>query len=808
MCAAAGLAVSCQLALAQPAEQQPPDPIDPPAPVQDPALSPFEGRLIREVALEGLTSVPEQLVRNVVRATPGTPLDVDTVRRDVRDITRLSRFSAVEARIRPLEDGSVILVYVLREADIIVDVQVAGNTQVTDEEIRSRVRLRDTVIDEFRIGQARNAIVELYREKGYYLADVDVDREVLEEQGVLLFRITEGERVRVKDIRFKGFAAYKPRDLIPRVESETAGIFTTGALDTQSLERDVASIIEFYKDRGHLDIRADYQLIFAPDGREVIVEFLIQEGEVYTMRNLIVTTPERGLDPENVPLNVYTPGQIAGLLPIKRGDVYSIGRIQEGILSVENAYREMGYQDVRISRADARVTGAPEVDLVLRISEGQRFLMDRPLTKGNELSQQKLILREAGLRPGKPLNLTRERRFGQLITKAEQDIIESGYFDPRSVSVTVLPESPDRPGYRDVLVEVEETNTGSVGFGAGVTSDAGVTGIFNLNQDNFDITDTPDSLGELLLGRAFRGGGQTFNLTLAPGTELQTYTVSLSDPYLFETDYTGSVLGQFREREFEDYDEQRLTARLSLGRRYGDRWLAQVFTRLENVNISNIDQFGTTDLFDVEGDNAISSVGVSLTRTSANSRFRPTRGARIALSAEYVAGDFNFTKLGAEHKVFLPIYEDFLGKTTVFSLSTQVNYIPEGPEETPLFERFYLGGRSFRGFDFRTISPKGTTAVNGLPSDDPVGGTWSFFLGAEIEHPIVGQDIAMVAFIDSGTVTDDPGFEDYRVSGGLGLRLYLSALSPAPFAFDFGFPIVSQEQDKERVFTFSFDIPF
>ena len=57
-------------------------------------------------------------------------------------------------------------------------------------------------------------------------------------------------------------------------------------------------------------------------------------------------------------------------------------------------------------------------------------------------------------------------------------------------------------------------------------------------------------------------------------------------------------------------------------------------------------------------------------------------------------------------------------------------------------------------------------------------------------------------------MTNDPGFEDYRVSVGIGLRLYFPQLSPAPLAFDFGFPVLKEDTDEDRLFTFSIDLPF
>jgi hypothetical protein len=68
--------------------------------------------------------------------------------------------------------------------------------------------------------------------------------------------------------------------------------------------------------------------------------------------------------------------------------------------------------------------------------------------------------------------------------------------------------------------------------------------------------------------------------------------------------------------------------------------------------------------------------------------------------------------------------------------------------------------------------------------------------------------LAGVAFIDSGTVTDEVGFDQYRVSVGIGLRLYIPQFGPAPLAFDFAVPLMKQDTDETQVFSFSAEIPF
>lgn len=781
--------------------------------IDDESIVPYQDRPIREIRLEGVPADEQQLVRNQIRSRAGSPLSADSVREDVQRLNRLGRFRRILAKAQAYDDGSIALIYEFVRTPIIRDVAASGNRQVSDQDIASVISLlKDTPVDEFQLGNAKARILKLYRDKGYFTADVTIDQKELE-VGTVLFKITEGERLRVKDIRFDGAASFSEKELMPAIKTRTAGVFASGPVDPEVLDQDVAGIIAFYKDRGYLDVQADRQLIFAPTGREAIVKFIVREGQVYTLRSVKVESATPGAKPgERVPLAVFSANQIAGLLTIKAGDAYSVDKLRNSMDELENAYTRMGYVDIRIDRLEKRDPDKPEVDLFLRVREGERAMTGLVKISGNDVTQKKIIARELREQvPDRPLNLTFRRTIGERkILDSEQRLSDLRLFEPQSVKVTVQPEDPINPGYRDLLVEVKETNTGSLSFGAAVTSDAGVVGTLGLTQRNFDLFDVPDSAGELFTGQAFRGAGQTFDIQLQPGTETQTYQISVSDPHLFDSEYGGSASAYFRSREYDDYDEERLGTRLGIGRRLGERWNASVFMRYENVDVSNVSDDSIQDLFDVEGKSTLSGLGFRLVRSTVDSRFRPSRGTRFEAEIERVGaigGDYEFTKLSAEHQVFLTVAEDFLGYKTVLQLKLATGYIPEGTDETPIFERYFLGGRSFRGFDFRTISPKGFNQAGDL-TNDPAGGTFSFFAGAEIERPVFKELVSVAAFIDTGTVTDELGFDEYRVSAGFGVRLYVPALTPVPFAFDFGFPIIKHFGDQEKVFSFSFDIPF
>ena len=805
----------------------------------DDRLAPYEGRLIREVRLlrrvgkdtppESLDQATEGLVRNQIRSAAGAPFNPAASRGDITRLNRLARFRTVSATVEPLSDGSIILTYLFQEQPIIIDVQVVGNRKLNDDQIGAEINiLADTPIDQFQIDRASRRIEELYRAKGYYLARVTVDQEELKKTGILLFRVREGQRVRVTDLRFEGNRAFTPRELKSSLKTKKAGLLDKGRLDDETLSQDVDGLIRFYKDHGYLDIRADRHVLLAPNGKEAIVTYIIDEGPRYTLRRVDVFYPALAelyptvreatahagpgqsvlvLDEKNVAvyrMGRFTPEQIAGLMSIKPGDVYAADKLDASVRAVTTAYGKLGYTEARVERVELRDLSEPVVDLRLVVVEGKQALTGQVIISGNEVTRHEVIRRHVRVKPDRPLDST-------AIADTKRRLENTRLFAPQSVKVTVQDPDPSEPSYRDVLVEIEEHTTGSFNFGAAVNSDAGVVGQISLEERNFDITDTPDSFSELIRGRSFRGAGQTFKIALMPGDRVQTYSVSLSEPHLMDSDYIGSGQASFRRRLFTDYDEERLTGTIGFGRRFGTRWEGALNIRAESVKLQNIAEDAPNDVFDVQDRNLLTGVGLSLTRTTLDRRFRPSRGARTELGVLQVGilgGDFNFTRFRAKHIVYLKLHETFLGQQTILSFETRASYIPQGPDEVPIYERLYLGGRSFRGFGFRGISPIGIRHDTQTPGDDHVGGTWSFFLGAQIQQPIWKDNVSIVGFIDSGTVTNDIGFENYRVSVGTGIRVYLPQLSPAPLAFDFGFPIAKEPNDDTRLLTFTIDVPF
>ncbi|MBL9030338.1 MAG: BamA/TamA family outer membrane protein [Phycisphaerae bacterium] len=818
---------------------------------------PYEGRVIRAVVIRRpladkpgeyapVSAATAQLARNQIRSLEGREFRRDRADEDLARLTRLGLFKTIRSEVQLNGDGSVTVYVTVTERALVQDVQVVGNRQLTDQDLLAVLDvIPGTPVDRLQIDRGARAIEGAYRTKGFYGVRVEADSKELDESAIVLYRVVEGERVKVMGVRFDGNRTFTNRELSRQIKTTVAiPVLERGPLDDDVRKSDESAITQFYRDRGYLDARVSSRVQPSPNGKEAIVTFLIDEGPRYTLRSVRVwfTTPE-ALDqyarraPASPSPGVTTPGarpayltpeqmreigrsplsaeQVMGIMSIKPGDVYSDDKVRRSVRLVQEAYsklghiRELGIQGVvpaGVEAKEVRDEARPEVDLILLIDEGKPAVVGTITVNGNEQTRASVVLREMRVAPERPLDMT-------ALSESVRRIENTRLFAPQTTRATVQREDPARPGVRDIAVEVAETNTGTFSFGAVVDSDGGLVGQIGLRERNFDVLDLPDSFGEFFSGRSFRGGGQTATLDLQPGVSRQTYTVSLAEPYLLDTDYTGSVSFTYRTERLREYDEQRYGPRIGLGRRFGTIWDGVVAARYESVKLSDIEPDAPTDYFDFAKRSSVAGLGIELRRTTIPpaERFRPTYGSRLELGAEQVGllgGDFEFTKLKLEYKTFFPVYESFLGYKTVVTLENRIAYIPQDKDEVPIYERYSMGGNSFRGFARRTIAPRGIRNDTGGVSDDPAFGTWSFFLGAEINQPVYQDIVSVVGFIDTGTVLDDPSLKDYRVAVGFGFRIYVRQLSPAPLAFDFGFPIVKEDRDRRRLFTFSIDLPY
>ena len=782
-----------------PAEPPPssPSPRTPPL-----AYNALRGRTVEDVRVLGNTQVSAAIILNVVRTRAGDKFDPATVEEDYQRIYSLKKFANVEAKAEPTAGNGVVVTFIVTEQKQIREIRFRGNTKVDTLTLLNTIDIAEgEAIDPFRLSLARQAILSLYQSKNHPYANVDFDRDRLSSTGELVFNITEGPNVRVRKVEFFGNRSFTDDKLKDQVQTKYwIWIFRAGTFDRETLDDDVAAVRRFYESKGFFDVKVGRKVTESPDQSEVRVTFMIDEGPRYIVEKVTI----RGN-------KVVSEAELLSKLKLTAGKPYDGAILQRDVREIIRAYSPFGFiYQPGSTDPDYLRLGDPKrpfepvrrifrqekgrVELVYDIHEGKPFKFGRILVKGNAKTQDKVVLREMRVAPGDKYNAAE-------ITDAIDRLRASPYFD----HVTITPIGDD-PEVRDIIVEVQEERTAQLGFGAGINSNGGLGGNITYEQRNFDISDWPDSFGEIFTDRSFIGAGQILRVTLEPGTRASNASIRFTEPWLFDQPYSFTGEAYWRDRVREDWDETRAGGRATIGKRWNYTWSTALTLRGEDVRIHDIED---TDLFfgglpfrsptvtAAEGHTTITSAALSLRRDTTNPGMLPYRGtnALVAWESYGVLGGPTFQKFTGSFDWYIPIHEDLLDRKTVFALRGDAGWIWG---DAPFFERFYAGGiGTVRGFRFRGISPR-----EGV-GEDPIGGDFSLTGTAELGFPLAGDNLRMVLFADAGTVEPEVEIGTIRTSVGFGFRLILPIFGQAPVALDFALPLTKDDEDDTEWFSFS-----
>jgi outer membrane protein assembly complex protein YaeT len=764
----------------------------PPAPLPDVPARPAPGAKVKvaDVKVQGNQNVPAERVLNIARTKPGSDYNQSVIDEDVRLIHGTGLFAHVSVRtFEHAGDRNAIDVYFLvtERPQTIKDIVYNGGQHLKLDELKNltHLRLGDPVVPYLNQEGCRAIVGKLY-EDGRPFATCELVEGDKPSDSRVVFNITEGPKVKVKHVEFVGQSFVNGEVLRSHIKTsrEFLGLFG-GKLNLFMVDYDVEELEKYYKAFGFHDAHVSRELQWEPDGKHVDLVFHINEG----VRYRVAGRPQVDGAGKELPQEV-----VQAIPRLAQGEYYDANKVKLDVRNIQDYYGATG-RDVRV-KEDAYFN--PETPGVCQV---HYQLVERPPARvaqvfivGNDVTRQNVILRTLppGLEPGQILQYPDLR-------VAERNLARLGIFENNGeTGVHPNVEVLNREGeeeYKDLLIHVQETKTGSLMFGAGVNSDLGLTGSIVLNEKNFDITRIPTSWDDFLSGRAFRGGGQELRIEAMPGTTIQRYSATWIEPHVLDTDFSLSVSGYYRDVAYNEDTESRLGTRITVGHRLNQYWTANATLRIEDVGVHDVPPWDPIDYQVAEGQHFLLGMGVGATRDTRDSFLRPTEGDILNLNFEQVTGDYAFPVLSADFSKYFTVYQraDQSGRH-VLAYHGQIAW--EGPN-APVYERFFAGGfRSMRGFEFRGVSPVGI-------NDIAVGGNFMLLNSLEYQIPIMANDkIWLVAFCDSGTVESSMEIKDYRVALGFGVRFVVPMLGPVPIALDFGFPIVKAQGDKEQVFSF------
>lgn len=690
-----------------------------------------------------------------------------------RDLERLVSKGLVSGNttvtVDPTGGDSVQVTFEVAAQNLLAGVGFRGNQSFTNQELSEETKLvGGQVLSDKAVSDAISKIRKYYQDERYPDVSVGYYYAKTERPGFvdLIITINEGKKINVVDIDFVGNTHYDSAQLRQEMKTKERGWLTwitkSGRLDREQMEDDLAAIVKFYRDHGYLRAQVvKVEQLGRGNDRKTNLTYKIHiyEGKRYKVNKI-----------KFGPTSVFSASELVPALSMYDGDSYSGQKVSDDVTMIRRYYGSRGYADAAvipdIQEVGTDSNGYGLIDIVYKINEGTPYRVGNISITGNTKSKDYVIRRELPLQSNDPLNAVD-------LETAQKRLTNLGYYEMVDVSQV----SSNRPGYRDVNIEVAEKRTGSLNVGVAFSSIESVYLFAGVTQSNFDLYDWG----------SFVGGGQRFAINGRVGTETQDVSVSWLDPWFLDRKLAlGTEVFYSNSTYFSDfYDQQNYGFAVSLRKSLGDLDSIKLEYRLERFNI---DPEWDAPIFfrEQKGISTRSHIELSYLYDSRDAQIFPRKGGKFEVLGGYsgLGGDVKTYNFGVNASYYWNLKWD-----TIFNINAGYATV-EGTDDdkfVPIFEREYLGGPyNMRGFRYRDVAPYNPD----LSGDETMGGKTSFFCQFELTVPVI-EEMRLAFFYDVGFVEEQSfKFRGNNIASdyGIGIRLNLPV---GPLAVDYAIPVKS-----------------
>jgi outer membrane protein insertion porin family len=723
------------------------------------------------IEISGNTKVDSDAILMNIKSKEGGIYSQSAVSLDVKNIFKMGYFESVSAEIEETE-GGVILRFVVQEKQYVRSFEISGNDEIETEKINEAIKIKPrTFLDEVALQKSIEAIQQLYIEEGLFLSEIKTEFVDLGNKDITIrFKIDEGEKVKVKEIKFSGVNEEESKEIKSTLETREYGFFSwltsSGKYNKNQLAADVFNVESYFMDRGYINVKvSDPVITLSPDRRWLFIVINVFKGDRFKISHIDLTGDL-----------IFEKSEMLKEIKSKEGEYFNRSLIRDDIFNLTDLYGHLGYANANINPLTRVDPDRKTIDLTLNIDKNKLVYIDKIHITGNTKTRDKVVRREIKLAEGELYNIDR-------IKFSRERIYALGFFE--EVSFSMKPH--DDSTLTDLYINVKEGHTGTFTLGAGFSS-----------IDKFIFT-TQTSFGNFL------GYGQRVSLRAELSSRRQLADLSFYEPYFLDTDWSFGL--RLYTTEFSYVFQKKSTGGdLKWGYKVGEFSRFFVEYKYEDVNIKDI---GATDtrLFT---SGVTSSVTFSIVRNSLDHPYDPARGSLINGSMEvagkYLGGDFDFYKFDTSYSKYVPLFFK-----TVFLFKAQAGYGRSiTNERLPFSERYFVGGPyDVRGYDYWTVGPMASVmSLNDEPNSTtlkkPIGGNKMVVFNAEYIFNIIrSAGIKGVFFFDAGNAfSEEQDFfeKELRLSWGFGIRWFTPI---APFRFEWGFPIKRRPGEKASVFEFS-----
>lgn len=744
-----------------------------PSPAPTPMPTPQHPNRIVGIDVRGNKIVSTNAILNKMKSQKEQPLVQETVNEDIKRLYAAGFFQDIKMEVEEKPEGYKLIVEVV-EKPIVRQIIIEGFTKFKEDRLRKEMKLLDgQILDHKAIKQGVEAIKKLYNDKGFRFVDVqsevDVNRQTKE--ATVYIRINEGEKYKIKGIRFEGAKAFKPKKLSRLMKTKKKGLFRPGVFKEAVFQKDLERVRLYYQQEGYLDVKIEPSFDYDQKEKRIFIKILLDEGKHYVTGDIKIEGNR--LFPES---------EIWQSLEMLSGFTYSQFYLSRDLEYIRDYYHQRGYMDARVVPDIQLNRETGKVDIKYQIQEGDLYFVEKIVVRGNTKTRDGVIRRELRIRPG-------EKFDGAKIAKSKQRLENLDYFE--EVTYDTEPASSGAPNRRDLIFRVKEKRTGELSFGGGISSVDRFVGFAEISQRNFDLLNWP----------RFTGGGQSLSLSARIGSITQNFNVSFVEPYLFNKpiSFATDLFNIRRDNRNVDFDEERRGFNVNFSRLMRDIFRLGTGYTLERVTLDDLSEDAPAIVREVEGNNWLSRWRAFTSLDTRDSVINPLKGTLVTLNGDLIGGflggdqDYYILQTSATQYVTLQ-------KRHTIELKVRLGIADEfgNSRNVPVFDRFYAGGLgTVRGFNYRRVGP--------IEAGDAIGGKSILIGNLEYTFPIPYLEaFKLAAFTDAAHVDREAYdfFGRFSISVGPGIKIKTPI---GPMAFYYGFP-VSGRDEKNRNGRFEFSL--
>ncbi|MBI5440110.1 MAG: outer membrane protein assembly factor BamA [Deltaproteobacteria bacterium] len=690
---------------------------------------------VGRVELTGSGPMERERVLAVVGLSEGSHASTRRLREGVRRLTTLyhregyPEARAPFARLEKRGEETVLVLPVVAGAPVDFRFEgVTGSVRPLREAMETHF---GETVDSAWLSQVAALMAETLVAQGH--RNATISSQLVEEEGrkIVTFRVEEGPVARAAQIAFEGNASIPSKKLEPYMSLVEGGVFRRPPVTQEVLDLDVRTLADYYASQGYLEAEVALIGVDVDPSGEARVRIRIHEGTRYRLGE--VSFAGAGLGPDEArAIAALPPGAFADPAEAENARVRLLAEVLK-----------RGHPDAQVSYTWTKRPETALVDLAYRMEPGPLVRFGKTVVAGNARTRTSVIERELTFKEGEVWN-------AQEVLVSRQRLFRLGFFQ----RVAIEPLGGTRAdGTRDVRVEVEEQDAGSLSFGAGYGTEEGFKGFAELGHAN--------------LG----GAGRDVRLRAQGQINDRSFTLSFREPWFLGQRLS---LGLRLTRQIVNlpaYNNSLLALQASLERQLSERVRGSLLYTLESNHLSDVVEAQAVESIN---NYLLSSVGPLIVWDSRDDPFNPKRGFQHTVQAEWaltsIGSDVQYGRYTATTSAFLTWRRLTLALLARGGFAENLGRAADLPAN----KRFYLGGRTtVRGFDLDSIGPRGD---NGKP----LGGDTMVNLKAELRFPIWRQ-FAGALFWDAGNVWNRQVERveplELRQGAGIGLR-YVTPIGP------------------------------